>query len=32
MNIFLFHLDPEQNAKLYCDRHIVKMGLEGVNL
>ena len=28
MNIFMLHEDPEENVKLHCDKHVVKMILE----
>ena len=32
MNLFLLSLDPEENARLHCDQHVVKMILEAVQL
>lgn len=28
MNIFMLHHNPEENVKLHCDKHVVKMILE----
>ena len=32
MNIFFLHIDPETCAKMYVDKHVVKMILESVQL
>lgn len=32
MNIFILHSDAKENAKLYCDKHLVKMILESVQI
>ncbi|MGL5751849.1 MAG: hypothetical protein ACRCXT_15045 [Paraclostridium sp.] len=32
MNIFILHADAKENAKLYSDKHIVKMVLESVQI
>ena len=28
MNIFMLHMNTEENVKLHCDKHVVKMILE----
>lgn len=32
MNIFILHSDKEENAKLYCDAHLIKMILESAQI
>ncbi|MGL5232181.1 MAG: pyrimidine dimer DNA glycosylase/endonuclease V, partial [Fusobacteriaceae bacterium] len=32
MNIFILHNNAEENAKLYCNSHVVKMILESVQI
>lgn len=32
MNIFILHADAKDNAKLYCNSHIIKMILESVQI
>ena len=29
MNIFYLHEDPQVSAKMHCDKHVVKMIIEG---
>jgi len=32
MNLFILHLNVKTNAKYYCDQHLIKMPLEGVQM
>lgn len=32
MNIFVLHKDPCKAARMLCDKHVVKMGLESVQM
>lgn len=32
MNLFLLSLNPQENAEMHCDQHVVKMILEGTQI
>lgn len=32
VNLFILHEDPKENVKMYCNKHVVKMGLEAVQI
>jgi hypothetical protein len=32
MNIFILHTDPTEAASMHCDRHVVKMHVEGIQM